>query len=168
MQANRSVLQIKDFVVINSKYEFQPVAATTDEMLSIIKNYPIDIDFGFQMESNDKGLTLFTKVSVNQAEANQPGHSIFAESVAFIEGSVYADLAPAQRADLIEIPAVNLSINLLRGFIANISAYSPWGKYVLPGIDLMHLIATKREQLKKFEENAPPVKRTPKIGRAKK
>lgn len=152
MIAKKAPFQFTDIVLNQSSFKFQPFPANAkipDDVERTVSNYVVDINFMFKEEDNEQeGSFLFAKVSVNMNDPS-PGYVIFAECMGYIATKVYEGLNDRQHQNQVSIPAINSAINFLRGYIANITAYAPLGKYILPTIDLADLLKSKGEDLAK-------------------
>lgn len=146
MTPKLSPLLLKDFAIINSNFKFSAPPGKT-QLKKFADNYPIDIDFAIV---NDKKITrIFIKAAINQADEILPGYSIFAEGVAIFELSVDPSLSVEDRNSLLQYSAVSIAINSVRGFISSLTSNAPYGKYILPSIDVNDLFQQKRNSFKK-------------------
>ena len=146
MLAQKSLLQFRDFVIINSGYRFiqlpeQNVDQNTIE--NFFSEYVLDIDF--MLKKEPLGQYLFAKVIVNHKD-EKPGYSLLAEGVVIIDDKLTEGLDKATLMQNVTIPAINIAINQLRGYLINLTAYGPLGKYILPAIDLADLLKKKAEK----------------------
>ncbi|GAA4308000.1 hypothetical protein [Compostibacter hankyongensis] len=152
MEAQLSPLVLLDFAIINSIFKFIAPPENV-EVQKLVSEYLIDIDFAIIQEED--GARVFVKSAINQGETESPGYSIFAEGVAILELSKTATLTEKDRKALLQYSAVSIALNSLRGFISSLTANAPFGKYILPSIDVNNLF----QQKAKAGQNLPQNKR---------
>lgn len=146
MKAQLSPLILLDFAILNSSFKFIAPAENID-IRKLVADYLIDIDFAIIQDSD--GTRVFIKTAINQAETEMPGYSIFAEAVAIFELSKTTTLKAEDKKALLQYSAVSIALNSLRGFISSLTANAPFGKYILPSIDVNNLFQQKIGILKK-------------------
>ena len=56
-------------------------------------------------------------------------------------------LSNDERASLLNYSGLSITINHVRGFIAALTSYAPFGRYNLPTIDVNSLLSQKKDQL---------------------
>ena len=147
MEIMKSPLELLDFNVLKSVYSFKhPEDQEEINVIQMVTDYTLDFDYMIKI-SGENLYAIFTKVIVNDGENKLPGHSIFAEAV-----SVFRINPDKLEADdmksLINFSAVTIAFSNIRGFISDITAYTPPGKYLFPIFDLQSLI--KKKQKKKL------------------
>ena len=152
MKALLSPLVLQDFVIINSNFKFKAFESNVD-IRHIVSSYSIDIDYATVKE--ELVTKVFMKASVNRGEKALSGYSIFAEGVAVFEVSQTSKLSEADKKSLLQYSAVSITLNSLRGFIATLTANAPFGRYILPSIDVNDLFKQKAAAIQK----APPKKK---------
>lgn len=140
MKPQLSPLMLLDFAIINSSFKFIAPPDNSD-IRKIVPDYLIDIDFAIVQEP--ESTRVFIKTSVNQSETEFPGYSIFAEGVAVFDISKTATLTEDDRESLLQFSAVSIALNSLRGFISSLTANAPFGRYILPSIDVNDLFRQK-------------------------
>lgn len=152
MKAHFSPLTLVDFVITNNIFKFIPPTEESN-MKEIAASYEIDIDFAIL---NDKENTrVFIKIGINNSVDVKPGYSIFSEGVGVFQLSKDDNLSEEDKKSLLQYSAVSIAVNSLRGFISTLTANAPFGRYVLPSIDVNNLFhqkiqaSTKRKSKKK-------------------
>jgi hypothetical protein len=144
MKPKVSPLQIIDFAI--TSFEFSMVYPSAEEDVTVhFKNYDLDIDFGL---STDDFVRAFIKAEINRGENRKHGYSIFAEAVcifSFEDAGLPADV----KNSLEGFSTIYIALNSLRGLISNFTANAPFGRYILPSIDLNDLIEKKKASLLK-------------------
>lgn len=161
MKPKLSPLVLLDFSILNSTFTFQP--PKDDELIrKLFLAYPLDIDFALVNEAKNRTLRVFVKVSVNQGDSGFEGYKIFAEGVAIFNLIKDEGISKEDRSSLLEYSSVSIAINSLRAFISNLTAHAPFGKYILPSIDVNDLFKQRAALLVMKEEKAakkaPPKK----------
>lgn len=146
MKPQLSPLLLNDFAIINCNFEFSAPPEKVD-LKKIVDDYLLDIDFAIVKENDST--RVFIKTAINHGDNILPGYSIFAEGVAIFELSETSPLSEEDRKSLLQYSAVSIAINSLRGFITSLTANAPFGKYILPSIDVNNLFQQKVKKLKK-------------------
>ncbi len=143
MVAKNSAIQIEEFVILNTTYKYSDRPADPDTDLDeLFNSYVVDIDYHFRMQNSK--LFVFALLSINHnIEDYKPGYQIFVEGGAVVPSKLLENLSDEEMVNKIRIPALNLLISYIRGYILNMTSYAPMGKYTLPVIDLLDLIQTK-------------------------
>ncbi len=140
MKPQLSPLILLDFAIINSNFKF--IAPTDNsDIRSLISEYLIDIDYAIIQEPDNT--RVFIKSSINQIEEPINGYSIFAEGVAVFAISKTVKLSDDDKKSLLQFSAVSIALNSLRGFISSLTANAPFGRYILPSIDVNDLFQQK-------------------------
>lgn len=147
MIAKKSPLVLNNFLLLNHKYQFiQPVEAPN--IIEIMEQYSIEIDFAIQAV-NKEFFQLFTKIEINNIDKPLPGYKMFIEGACIFSFNTNEELTENDKASLLHISGINISINSLRNVIAIITANGPFGKYTLPTIDVNQLLADKNQIIEK-------------------
>lgn len=146
MKPQLSPLLLLDFAILNSNFKFLAPQGNFD-LTESVSSYALDIDFAIVQEATNT--RVFIKASINQIEEMLPGYAIFAEGVAVFGLNEKANLSAADKNNLLQYAAVSIALNSLRGFIAALTANAPFGKYLLPSIDVNHLFMQKNQLAKK-------------------
>ncbi|MCF8223723.1 MAG: protein-export chaperone SecB [Bacteroidales bacterium] len=149
MKIPKSDLELIDFIIINSNYTFQePKDQESFNVRKVFSDYDINIDFG-DTEPNEKEdniFNFFIKVEINNCEKPLPGYSIFCEGVGLFKISNLKSLNEQIANNLLKISPLSICINNMRSYIMNITTYYPFGKFVLPSVDINNLIKAKIRQ----------------------
>jgi len=154
-EITKSPLELLDFNIIKTKFSFEhPEDADEIDVISMVSNYELDFDYMIKT-SNENLYAIFTKVIVNEGEGKLPGHSIFAEGVSIfrISPSILSTLKEDDIKSLINFSAVTIAFSNIRGFISDMTSYTPSGKYLFPIFDLQSLIKTKQEKFLSLKAN---------------
>ena len=140
MKAQFSPLALIDFAIINSNFKFIP---SSDEIniREVSAVYDIDIDFAIIQELDST--RVFIKTAINNVEEQKPGYAIFAEGVGVFQLTADDKLTEEDKKSLLQYSAVSIALNSLRGFISSLTANAPFGRYILPSIDVNKLFHQK-------------------------
>lgn len=148
MKAERSPLQLLNFYLLRSNYEFiEPEGYDETPIADHLKEYPIDIDFGHNELEGDE-YNIAVKIKINKKKNPLPGYSIFVEGVGIFDLN-QANIGEKLKHNLVTYSSVNIVINQLRNIIALQTGYGPIGKYLLPPIDMQDLFNKKSQQAKR-------------------
>jgi preprotein translocase subunit SecB len=141
MKPTASPLAIIDFAI--TRMDFKISAPDDDtEISELFSRYDIDIDFGVR---KDETIQVWVRAKIN-ANEELKGYSIDAEAGCFFSFDDKSDL-PAQHRETLEgFSAIYIGLNSLRGLISSFTANAPFGRYILPSLDLNELIEQKKKQ----------------------
>src|SRR6476469_7560474 len=135
MKPKESPLQLIDFAI--TAFEFSIDFPEEEKGLSdIMKSYEIDIDFGL---NSDHGLRALITAEINRGENRLPGYSLLAEVMCIFNFDHATKLTEAEKINLEGFSTIYIALNSLRGLISNFTANAPFGRYILPSIDLNDL-----------------------------
>lgn len=153
MKAQKSPLILNDFLLINHNYHFiQPKQSDKINIPELTNKYSIDIDFVFN--TIDKELfQLFTKINVNDLDKPLPGYILFIEGVCVFSFDNGNELSDTEKNNLLYVSGLNICINSLRNILATTTANGPFGKYILPSIDVNKLFIDKQSQISENKQN---------------
>ncbi len=140
MKPQLSPLELIDFAILSSTFKFIQPAADVD-IRQLVNTYQIDIDFAINHQPEDT--KVFIKASINRGESRLAGYSIFAEGVAIFNLAESKKLSDADKQSLLGYSSVSIAINSLRGFISSLTANAPFGRYILPSVDMNDLFKQK-------------------------
>ena len=113
-----------------------------------MEQYSILIDFAIQAVNNEF-FQLFTKIEINNIDKPLPSYKMFIEGACIFSFAKNEKLTENDKASLLHISGISISINSLRNVIEIITANGPFGKYTLPSIDVNQLLADKNEIIEK-------------------
>lgn len=145
MTAKLSPLQLTDFQLLDLQYQFiNPVETDEVDTGELFSRYDIDVDFAIQPQ-DDANFTIFTKAGINQS-GSEPGYKLFAEGVSTFRITDPAALPETTLQNLLVFSGVGIAMQQLRSRIADLTSFAPFGKYMLPTLDVDDLLKRKREQ----------------------
>lgn len=142
MEIKKSPLEIIDYGALN--ITFNSVLCDEKEEIDIYK-YPIEIDFGLNESENNQKM-LFIKVWSNFNDNPGPGYSFSVETVTFFRIENAEELDEQTMNNLLIYSVLGIAYSNLRGIINNISNTGPYGRYILPSVDLQDLVSKKQEE----------------------
>jgi preprotein translocase subunit SecB len=141
MKPNPSPLAIVDFAITRMDFRISSPDDDTD-ISELFSRYDIDIDFGVR---KDETIQVWVRAKIN-ADEELKGYSIDAEAGCFFSFDDNSNL-PAQNRETLEgFSAIYIGLNSLRGLISSFTANAPFGRYILPSLDLNELIEQKKKQ----------------------
>lgn len=140
-----SPLNIIDFAIMNLEFNFiQPQGRNEIDFKKHFNEYDLDIDFG--MHGNDI-IQVFIKAKINNGVKKLPGYSIMAEAACIYKFDKTIEISQDAKNSVEGFSTIYIALNFLRGFISQLTANAPLGRYILPSVDLNDLIAKKKAQL---------------------
>jgi len=151
MKVAESNLELVEFVITNSNYKFIDPREEVN-IREIFSKYEIELDFGkrdVKTEEEEHLFNVLVKVLINQPDQPQPGYQMLAEGISVFRIKNPGQLDDKTLTNLKNISALSISINNLRNYITNMTAYGPFGKFVFPAVDVNQLIKEKIESQKK-------------------
>lgn len=161
MTPKLSPLEIQDFAILNCSFAFTPFSEefkTSEQIQEAMKAYEIDIDFAMP---RDKGINVFVKVTINH-KSKMPGYSIMAEGVSVFKLNENTKMDEVMKSQLTSYSAFSITLNAIRGFIASLTANSPYERYILPSIDVNDMFQQKTDiAIQKAKGTAKIVQKTP-------
>jgi len=152
MKANLSPLSIVDFGITSMDLKTIHPEDPENDPTDYFYDYEIDIDFGIQV---GKFINVYIIAKVNYGEETLPGYSFCAQAGCFFQFNGKTELTASQKAELEGFSTIYIALNSLRGLISSFTANAPYGRYILPSIDLNDLIAKKRMSISKTDKIKP-------------
>ena len=148
MRPEASPLQILDFAITELQFKFVPPQDIEEDVSGYFQKYQVDIDFSV---NKAEFLSVFIKADINK-EQKLPGYSLFAEAGCFFRFNEETNLPEETKKSLADFSTIYIALNSLRGLISNFTANAPFGRYILPSIDLNDLIEKKKKTLMKTKK----------------
>lgn len=150
MEIPKSNLELLDFLVLNTEYVFIEPKQEAD-IRDVFNTYHIDINFDKTREINQDNSTHFNVhivVSINTGDKPLPGYQIKAKGVALFQLTHNVHLSKKEETNLKNISALSITINALRNYVSQLTAHGPFGKFVVPAVNVNDLIKAKIEETK--------------------
>lgn len=144
MKAKFSPLQLLDFKLLESHFEFIVPEEGDLDVKELFQSYSVDIDFGIGESGVEEEIQLFTMIEVNSENDNQyPGYKIMVEGGGTFRVQDPETLEENLKKNLTQFSTLNMMINNLRNIIYQITNLGPLGGYLLPPIDITQLLRDK-------------------------
>lgn len=147
MIVKRSPLDLAEFALVNQQYKFTPPDEGEVDVGALVDQYEIDIDFSINTQDNIR-FQVYVAIGVNKNGA-LPGYAISSEGIGFFDFSKAADISKKEKGEFLQFSGISICINQLRGIISSLTANGPFGKYLLPSIDVNDLLQKKVKALSK-------------------
>lgn len=150
MKAKFSPLQLLDFKLLESHYEFIVPEEDEVNVPDLFQSYPVDIDFGIGKTEVEGEIQLFTKVEVNFTKKKPlPGYKLMVEGGGTFRIQDPENVEEGLRNNLSQFSTLNMMINNLRNIMYQITNLGPMGGYLLPPIDITQLLRDKARESEK-------------------
>jgi preprotein translocase subunit SecB len=166
MKASPSPLSILDFAITKMEFSVIPPKKQELDLNVVFGQYEVDIDFAIK-----KGdfIRVMITATINSGPNKLPGYSICAEAGCFFKFEGKDKLTPEQKSEIEGYSTIYIGLNALRGLVSGFTANAPFGRYILPSIDLNQLIRTKAVQQAQEEMKtaAKPANKTTKLSKDK-
>lgn len=142
MKPQASPLQIRDFAI--TSFDFSLVEMEQPEDVNpYFKEYDIEIDFGIQVSQY---IQVIIRADVNKTGKKLPGYSLSAEAVCFFQFDDQVQLSEDVKKSLEGFSTIYIALNSLRGLISSMTANAPFGRYILPSVNLNDLVEKKKAE----------------------
>ncbi|WP_026947836.1 hypothetical protein [Algoriphagus marincola] len=146
MKAKFSPLQLLDFKLLQTHYEFEVPEVESLDLHELFSSYSVEIDFELGKSEDTEEIQLLTMIEVNLDKDNpQPGYKIMVEGGATFEIKDADSIDEGLKNNLSKFSTLNMVINNLRNIIFQITNLGPMGGYLLPPIDITKLLHDKAE-----------------------
>ncbi|MDP3202310.1 MAG: preprotein translocase subunit SecB [Algoriphagus sp.] len=150
MKAKFSPLQLLDFKLLESHYEFIVPKEDDINVKDLFQSYVVDIDFGIGKSDIEGEIQLFTKIEVNKAKRKTlPGYKLMVEGGGTFRIQDPVNVEEGLRNNLSQFSTLNMMINNLRNIMYQITNLGPMGGYLLPPIDITQLLRDKAAKTEK-------------------
>jgi preprotein translocase subunit SecB len=144
MKAKFSPLQLLDFKLLQTHYEFEVNEQESLDLQELFSTYSVEIDFEMAKNEDDGEIQLLTMIEVNLDKENpKPGYRISVEGGATFKLKDAENIEEGLRNNLSQFSTLNMIINNLRNIIFQITNLGPIGGYLLPPIDITKLLQDK-------------------------
>lgn len=153
MIAKKSPLILETFFVVENRFKFiQPEEEIEDVQIELFNNYEIDLDFTIRPISSESDsiikFNVYTKMGVNQLKTPKSGYCSFVEGIGTFN-ILKETLTDIDIENLTNLSSVSIMINCLRGVLMDTSSNAPFGRYILPSIDVNDLLKQKSSKGKR-------------------
>ncbi|MDY6802054.1 MAG: hypothetical protein SVU94_12645 [Bacteroidota bacterium] len=139
MKAQESNFKVENIFITESNFNTIPIK----ESKKLNRNLELDIDFDIKLTNKDNKELFLIKVILigNNKSKPIPGYvfQVIAQGVFSFE----SEPEKTTKDNYLLMSGLPLIINTIRAYILNVTAYFPYGKYIIPLIDVNNLIRTK-------------------------
>lgn len=147
MKAKFSPLQLLDFNLMRTEYEFVAPDSSDINLKELFLGYPVEIDFAISKSDDQNEIQLFTLIEVNsEPEKAHVGYKIMVEGGATFRITDAENLDEGIKTNLLQFSTLNIMINNLRNVMYQLTNLGPMGGYILPPIDITKLLMDKLDQ----------------------
>ncbi|SEL91758.1 hypothetical protein SAMN05421740_11385 [Parapedobacter koreensis] len=151
-------MDLAEFALVNQQYKFTPPDEDKIDVGALVDQYEIDIDFSINTQDNIR-FQVYVAIGVNKNGA-LPGYAISSEGVGFFDFSKAADISKKEKGEFLQFSGISICINQMRGIIATLTSNGPFGKYLLPSIDVNDLLSEKLKAISKGGAKSPKASKT--------
>lgn len=148
MMIKLSPLELKDFALLNAECHFNPPDDGTD-IAALFKEYEVDINFAVRKVNSNAVYCIYVKAEINydaESSTHKKGYDMFIECMGVFEITDNS-MKNEEKMALLSNSGLVMTLNFLRTKLADFTSQFPLGKYLLPSIDLKHIIETKKKSL---------------------
>jgi preprotein translocase subunit SecB len=146
MQIKRSELKIENLLILASNIVIVPTSPV-DKFISF-DNIDLDADFNILTNAKDKSnFKVIITISGNISESKKPGYSFSVASEGIFQIVGVENMEKELIDGLLVHSALPILFSHVRSYLMNTTSYYPFGKYVLPAIDLNALLSDKTQNL---------------------
>lgn len=147
MKAKQSALKLLEFNIFRSSIDF--VSTENPEEVDLY-NLPIDIDFDIFEPKDESDYHRIGEIRIKINSTNKkPGYSIELIASVFFELTNPEQIDEEIKENLLGISIINILVGNIRGYLKNVTSYGVYGSYLLPSIDMTHLLKQKSKQISK-------------------
>ena len=147
MKAKFSPLELLDFELLKSQYNFNVPKEDEVNISELFKSYSVHIDFSHNFMDDGK-IQLFVIIGVNDLKKPKSGYSLLAEGMGIFQIDDNNELNDDLLGNLRLYSTLNMMINNLRNIMFQQSNLGPLGGYLLPPIDILDLFKKKEKKEK--------------------
>jgi preprotein translocase subunit SecB len=141
MQVRKSPLILEEVFIIASNIISVP---ETDESTGLLNAFDIDVDFDiYANEQDTDARRVVVSVSGNDPENPVPGYCFSIVAQGTFNYDKEAKIKKKDKDILLTHSAIPIVIGQIRSYLSTLTALGPLGSYLLPSIDMNHLLASK-------------------------
>ncbi len=141
MKAKFSPLELKEFELLSSIYQFNVPKDEEVDLNELFKSYAVKIDFD-HIEVDERILQVHVEIEVNNLKKPKAGYTFVTTGLGVFEIEK-EDLSDSVFFNLKYYSTLNMMINNLRNIMFQTSNIGPMGGYFLPAIDIVDLFKKK-------------------------
>jgi preprotein translocase subunit SecB len=144
MKAKFSPLQLLDFKLLQTHYEFVVPEQDDLNLTELFSSYSVEIDFELGKGDEEEEIQIITMIEVNLDEDYaKPGYKLMVEGGATFKIKDAESIDEGLKNNLSKFSTLNMVINNLRNIMFQITNLGPMGGYLLPPIDITKLLQDK-------------------------
>lgn len=150
MQVKKSPLILEEVFIIASNIISVP---ETEESTGALNEFEIDVDFDvYTNDSDSDAHRVVISVSGNDQENPSPGYCFSIVAQGSFNYDKDTKIKKKDKDILLTHSAIPIVIGQIRSYLSTLTALGPFGSYLLPSIDMNHLLALKNQDAKKEEQ----------------
>ena len=150
MQVKKSPLILEEVFIIASNIISVP---ETEESTGALNEFEIDVDFDvYTNDSDSDSHRVVISVSGNDQENPSPGYCFSIVAQGSFNYDKDTKIKKKDKDILLTHSAIPIVIGQIRSYLSTLTALGPFGSYLLPSIDMNHLLASKNQDAKKEEQ----------------
>ncbi len=144
MELKKSPLLFHEFSILDSHFE---TVIHDNVQKCDFNQIPIDVDFEiFEAKDNEYLYNIVLNINGNYNENPVSGYKFSITVNGIFELTDIKEDNKSQIGQFLNYSALPMLISSVRNYILNISSYAPYGKYLLPALDLNALIKDKNQE----------------------
>jgi preprotein translocase subunit SecB len=141
MQVKKSPLILEEVFIIASNIISVP---ETEEPEGKLNDFDIDVDFDiYGNDQNADARRVVVSVSGNDPDKPVPGYCFSIVAQGTFNYDKEAKIKKKDKDILLTHSAIPIVIGQIRSYLSTLTALGPFGSYLLPSIDMNHLLAMK-------------------------
>jgi preprotein translocase subunit SecB len=147
MEIKKSPLLFHEFIVIDSHLE---TVFDTKSAKCNFNKIPLSIDFDtFKAHDNNNLFNVALTINGNNIDKPKLGYKYSINAHGIFEITRFKEFEKEEVDRFLLYSALPMLISSVRSYLLNITSYAPYGKYLLPAIDLSDLVKQKVDNDKK-------------------
>ncbi len=141
MQVQKSPLLLEEVFIIASNIISIP---ETEESTVPLNGFGIDVDFDIYTNEQDADVRrVVVSISGNDPENPTPGYCFSIVAQGTFNYDKESKIKKKDKDILLTHSAIPIVIGQIRSYLSMLTALGPFGSYLLPSIDMNHLLASK-------------------------
>lgn len=150
MQVKKSPLILDEVFIIASNIISVPEA---EESARPLNDFDIDIDFdAYTNETDNDARRIVVSISGNDPDNPVPGYCFSIVAQGTFNYDKEAKIRKKDKDILLTHSAIPIVIGQIRSYLSTLTALGPFGSYLLPTIDMNHLLSLKSTDPEKAED----------------
>lgn len=150
MQVKKSPLLLEEVYIIASNIISVP---ETEESTGQLNEFDIDVDFEiFVSDQDTDARRVVVSVSGNDPDNPVPGYCFSIVAQGTFNYNKEEKIRKKDKDILLTHSAIPIVIGQIRSYISTLTALGPFGSYLLPSIDMNHLLESKNQVSKEEEQ----------------